>query len=170
MSDETAAPADGEEGEDAPKKGGKGMLIGIVLAVVLGGGGFFASYSGMIPGLGGGGGEQDAEKAPEMPVEETVAEFVPIDRMVISLGSVNNAKHLNFGAALEVEPEFKEEVELLKPRILDVLNTYLRAVELRDIENPAAMTRLRAQMLRRVNIVAGEGKVIDLLITEFVLN
>ena len=90
--------------------------------------------------------------------------------MVISLGSANAAKHLNFGAALEVEPKFKEEVELLKPRILDVLNTYLRAVEIRDIENPAAMTRLRAQMLRRVNIVTGEGRVNDLLITEFILN
>jgi len=134
MSDETAEPEDGED--DAGKKGGKGMIVGLGLAVVLGG----------------------------------VAEFVAIDRMVISLGSANKSKHLTFGAALEVEPEYKEEVILLKPRILDVLNTYLRAVELRDIENPAAMTRLRAQMLRRVNIVTGEGRVNDLLITEFVLN
>lgn len=167
MSDETAEPGDGEE--EAGKKGGKGMIVGLGLAVVLGGGGFFAAYSGMVPGLGGGG-EEVAEKPKEIMVATVVAEFVPIDRMVISLGSASKSRHLTFGAALEVEPEYKEEVILLKPRILDVLNTYLRAVELRDIENPAAMTRLRAQMLRRVNIVTGEGRVNDLLITEFVLN
>ena len=167
MSDESAAADEATDDPDA-KKGGKGMIVGLALALVLGGGGFYASYSGLVPGLGGG-----TAKEPEKPLEimvATTAVFVPIDRMVISLGRANAAKHLNFGAALEVEPEFKEEVELLKPRILDVLNTYLRAVEMRDIENPAAMTRLRAQMLRRVNIVTGEGRVKDLLITEFVLN
>ena len=56
------------------------------------------------------------------------------------------------------------------PRIVDVLNTYLRAVEVRDLEEPAAMARLRAQMLRRVQVVTGEGRVRDLLVTEFVLN
>ncbi len=166
MSDETDIA---DDQEDPPKKGGgKGTIIGLGLAVVMGGGGFFASYSGMIPGLGGGAPEETAPV--QVMVATTTTEFVAIDRMVISLGDSNQAKHLNFGAALEVVPEFKEEVTLLKPRILDVLNTYLRAVEIRDIENPAAMTRLRAQMLRRVNIVTGEGRVNDLLITEFVLN
>ena len=56
------------------------------------------------------------------------------------------------------------------PRVLDVLNTYLRAVEVRDLEEPAALARLRAQMLRRVQVVTGEGRVRDLLVTEFVLN
>ena len=32
------------------------------------------------------------------------------------------------------------------------------------------LVRLRAQMLRRVQMVTGEGRVRDLLITEFVLN
>jgi flagellar protein FliL len=56
------------------------------------------------------------------------------------------------------------------PRIVDVLNGYLRAVEVREFEDPAALVRLRAQMLRRVQIVTGEGRVRDLLVTEFVLN
>lgn len=159
---------DGET-EEEPKKGGKGLMIGAILAVVLGGGGFFASMSGMIPFLGGGD-EVAQEEEPEIIIATAMTEFVPIDRMVISLGSGKNIRHLNFGAALEVAPEYKEEVANLLPRVLDILNTYLRAVELKDIESPSAMTRLRAQMLRRVNIVTGEGRVNDLLITEFVLN
>ena len=59
---------------------------------------------------------------------------------------------------------------MLLPRILDVLNGYLRAVETADLENPSALVKLRAQMLRRVQIVTGEGRVRDLLVTEFVLN
>ena len=56
------------------------------------------------------------------------------------------------------------------PRVLDVLNTYLRAVEVRDLEQPSSAARLRAQMLRRVQVVTGEGRVRDLLVTEFVMN
>ncbi len=51
-----------------------------------------------------------------------------------------------------------------------MLNSYLRAVEVRQLEDPSALLRLRAQMLRRVQIVTGEGRVRDLLISEFVLN
>ena len=55
------------------------------------------------------------------------------------------------------------------PRILDVLNTYLRAVTEEEMSAPAAITRLRAQILRRVQIVAGAENIRDILITEFVL-
>jgi len=163
MSDE----AETEE-EEAKGGGGKGPIIGLALSLVLGGGGFFASYNGMVPGLGPSG--EAGEEPAEIMMATLPTEFIPIDRMIISLGNSANARHLNFGAALEVEATNLEEVQGLMPRILDILNTYLRAVEERDIETPAAMTRLRAQMLRRVNIVTGEGLVKDLLITEFVLN
>jgi len=56
------------------------------------------------------------------------------------------------------------------PWIQDVLNTYLRAVSETDLESPAMLDRLRAQMLHRVQVVSGEGLVRDFLISEFVLN
>ena len=59
---------------------------------------------------------------------------------------------------------------MLKPRILDVLNEYLRAVEEIELESPGSLTLLRAQMLRRIAIVVGDGLVRDLLILEFVLS
>jgi len=73
-------------------------------------------------------------------------------------------------AQLEVGPAFSGEVTHLMPRILDILNGYLRAIEVAELENPAALVRIRAQLLRRIQIVTGEGRVRDLLITEFVLN
>jgi flagellar FliL protein len=77
---------------------------------------------------------------------------------------------LRFTAQVEVAAGSEADVTLLKPRILDVLNSYLRAIDIASIEDPQAMARLRAQMLRRVQVVTGEGRVRDLLITEFVLN
>jgi flagellar protein FliL len=96
--------------------------------------------------------------------------FVPLETMVVSLGADSNSRHLRFTAQVEVADSAAADVTLLMPRILDVLNSYLRAVDTAAIEDPGAMAKLRAQMLRRIQIVTGEGRVRDLLITEFVLN
>ena len=61
-------------------------------------------------------------------------------------------------------------MEELLPRVTDVLNGYLRAVSVEKLEEPTALIMLRAQMLRRIQIITGEGRVRDLLIMEFVLN
>jgi flagellar FliL protein len=97
------------------------------------------------------------------------AAFVAMAPITISLAPGASARLLRFTGQLEVTPESAAEVEALLPRVLDVLNTYLRAVDVRDLEEPASLVRLRAQMLRRVQVVTGEGQVRDLLITEFVL-
>lgn len=151
--------------ETAPKKKSKlPLVIGLVLALALGGGGFYAVVSGMILG------SHDAPAAEAEVAALPEISFVPIDPMVISLGPAADNRHLRFTAQLEVSDAHAEEVILLKPRILDVLNSYLRAVDVAQLENPSALVNLRAQMLRRMQIVSGEGRVRDLLITEFVLN
>jgi len=146
-----------------------GLVIGIVAAMVLGAGGFFAAYTGMIGGISAPDTTQIDQNSSTVPSIKGIA-FIPLDPLVVSLGFGATNRHLRFGAQLEVSAEHLEEVTLLSPRVLNVLNGYLRAVEARDIENPSSMGRLRAQMLRRVQVVTGEGRVRDLLITEFVLN
>lgn len=146
-----------------PKKSKLPLILALVGALVLGGGAFYATYSGLLFG--------HAEEA----VEEHAADmpdiaFVPVDPLVISLPPGAGSKHLRFSSQLEVATAHASEVTLLMPRILDVLNGYLRAVEAKDLEDPSALVRLRAQMLRRIQIVTGEGRVRDLLVTEFVLN
>ena len=152
--------------EDAPKKRSKRpMMIGLVLAILLGGGGFYATWSGMILDS-----EDPAEAAYAAPGPLTGIAFVPLETMVVSLGPDSGSAHLRFTAQVEVVDTAAADVTLLAPRILDVLNSYLRAIDTASIEDPQAMARLRAQMLRRIQIVTGEGRVRDLLITEFVLN
>ena len=156
------------EAEAPPSKKSKlPILIGLVLMVLAGGGSFFAVYKGLIlapPAA-------DMLPADGAPVPEALPEiaFVPLDPMVISLTD-SGARHLRFSAQLEVTKAYEADVELLKPRVMDVLNGYLRAVDTAELADPSAMIRLRAQILRRIQIVTGEGRVRDLLIIEFVLN
>jgi flagellar FliL protein len=159
--------ADAEQPQDAvPKKRSKlPLILGLVGALGLGGGGFYATWSGLLfgPGKSHAGAGEHVAALPDV-------QFVAIEPLIISLGRNAQSNHLRFTAQLEVNGSHAPEVTHLLPRILDVLNGYLRAVDMVELEDPAALVRLRAQMLRRIQIVTGEGRVRDLLVTEFVLN
>lgn len=179
MADATADTVPG----DAPpeKKGSKlPLIIGLVLALAGGGGGFYAVQSGLLP-FGksstaedheAASGDAEAEPPPlsEMAIDFSEIAFVPVEPIHLSLGHGQNASQLRFRAQLEVNAKYQSDVEKLLPRVADVLNSYLRAVEVSDLQDALALTRLRAQMLRRINIVTGQDRVRDLLIMEFVLN
>ena len=156
------------EAAPAPRPSRKPLLIGAVLALLLGGGGFAAGYLGLLSGLlDGMGGEEAQAESSVLPADSV---FLPIDPMIVSLGPLHDVRQLRVSATLEVPAERQAEVARLMPRLLDVLNGYLRAVEPEDFAAPGALIRIRAQMLRRLQVVAGEGRVRDLLLTEFVLN
>lgn len=158
---ETALNAEG-----TTAKGRKSLVIGLIGAIATGAAGFAVTYLGFIGSpLSSTSGEQQAAAEPLPQVS-----FVALDPLTISLGPDVSSKHLRFAAQLEVGPGFEEEVSLMRPRVTDVLNGYLRAVEVTQLQDPAALPRLKAQMLRRIQIVTGEGRVKNLLISEFVLN
>jgi len=156
-----------ESDEEAPAKKSKmPLILGVVFALLGGGGGFMAVNMGLI---GGAPSEEPVEEVVEAEEMPPLA-FVPMETLVINLPENADARHLLFTAQLEVDPEYTVEVEAMLPRVVDILNGYLRAVKLSELEDPTALIRLRAQMLRRVQVVVGDGRVRDILIMEFVLN
>lgn len=160
------AEADAPQDADTKKTSKLPLLIGLVLFLVMGGGGFYAVWSGLI--LASAAEDSHAEAAqPEAPDDFA---FVPVPAVTISLGKPSENKHLRMTAQLEVAEGKSAKVEELMPRILDVLNGYMRALDQKDLMEPDALVRLRSQMLRRIQIVTGEGYVRDLLVTEFVLD
>lgn len=168
MSD--AATSLDDNGEGAPKKSSKlPMIIGLVLAIAGGLGGFLAVQSGMIFGSDENS-PDDRHSSGHMEMDLPEVAFVALDPLVISLPHPTRRQHLRFTAQVEVVPAYQAQVEAIKPRIVDVLNGYLRAVDAADLEDSSALTRLRAQMLRRIQVVTGPEQVRDLLIMEFVLN
>lgn len=162
----TDATADEIEDDSPAKKSKLPLILGVVLAIAGGGGGFFVVQSGL---LGGGGAEEvEHQAAPEE--VGALPTFLEVDPIVISIGSEQSRMFLRFKSQLEVEESYKSEVSNLLPRILDVFNSYLRAVDLEMLTNSAALPTIRTHLLSRVQMVAGSGRVKDLLITEFVLN
>ena len=158
---------------DGPAEGRKSgkmpLIIGIVLALAGGAGGFFATSTGLILAPESNS-EKEKSQASDVPSLTSDIAFVPMEPLTISMPPSSKYKHLRFRGELEVATQHAGEVQTILPRIVDVLNSYLRALDISDIEEPAALARLRSQMLRRVQIVAGPGRVNDLLIMEFVLN
>ncbi len=179
LSDET-----GEAAPAARRKRGVGMLAGAAaLALLLGGGGFVAVYRGLValPFLDshGGAGGPDAAAATAHGGSDDPADavhpgpeaaYVALDPLVLSLGPQSQSRHLKVTLVVETGIGRATEVEAAKPRIVDMLNVFLRAVDEHEFEMPRSMERLRAQMLRRAQLVAPEGAVLDLLVQEFVLN
>ncbi|WP_281968852.1 flagellar basal body-associated FliL family protein [Roseovarius nanhaiticus] len=160
-----------DTGEALVKRSKKPLIIGLVLALAGAGGGFYAVWSGLIMGAESLAASVPAETDAQASVEDLPdVEYVAIEPLVISLGNGATGKHLRFRAQLEVTPAYRTDVEHLMPRVVDVLNSYLRALELADLTDKAALVRLRGHMLRRAQIVVGEGRINDLLIMEFVLN
>jgi len=156
----------------ADRKSSVPMVLGLVLASALGAAGFFLAYTGMLPFVGG----ADRPAAAPGPDTETGAPdgpdlaYVTLPPMVVSIGAPGDSRHLRFQAELEVAPAGTAAVNAAMPRLLDALNGYLRAVPSEEFETPSALVKLRAQMLRRMQLVVGDGHVRDLLITEFVIN
>mgnify|MGYP001824580303 CR=1 FL=1 len=147
MSDATA-----EDTAPPARKSGTSILIGLILAIVGGLGGYVLT-SGLVD-LGGGhhtGASDDTD-------------FVPIEPMTVLLGHSGERRYLRFTAQLEIDPSHKDQVTKLLPRVVDVLNTYLRSLSMSDVEDPSSLLTLRSQMRRRIDLVVGGGAVRDLLV------
>ncbi|MEQ8178190.1 MAG: flagellar basal body-associated FliL family protein [Amphiplicatus sp.] len=172
MSDEKKEqPDEAAATEQKPKKGLplKGILTTAVSALALAGVGAGAAFLGAPTG-------QKCAAAPAAPASGGHAKtdpkdvaYVNLEPLVISLGPGARSKYLKISISLETSKTYEKSLNELSPRIRDVLNSYLRAVEESDLQRPASMTRLRAQMLRRLQLVSPQGAVNDILITDFVL-
>ena len=152
---------------------GRSLILGLVLALLGAAGGFYGVQSDLLPI--GNKYKSDESGAPPATAGNSVGTlpdlaFVPLEPLIVSMGQGSQMRHLRFRGELEVIPLHKAEVERLLPRVVDVLNTYLRALRIEDIEDSSGLMRLRAQMLRRVQIVTGADRINDLLIMEFVIN
>lgn len=141
------------------------IMVGVLGAALLGGGGFYIVYSGLIPG-------NNAPKTAQTtkPEVRPAPTYMPIEQLTLSLATPGTSQHLRLSAHIEVADGRLAEAEPFRPRFLSVINTYLRAVDPSDLEDPTILMRLRAQLLRRLQMVAGDDLIDDFLITEFILN
>jgi len=156
-----------EEPIEPVKTSSAPLLISIAIASLLGAASFvfvFSNFSSFdVPSQAA---SEDSEK---MLDDDSEMVFLPLEPLVISLGSAASGKSLRFEGYLEINPGVESEITTLMPRITDALNTYLRAIEFSDIEEPTSLLRIRLQMLKRVQLIVGSDKVRDLLVSKFLI-
>ena len=158
--------------EDGKKKS-SGFMSQILMAVALGAASFATVY--FLPR------EEPPMAVCEMQetVENTHKEFEPpsLDEIVfvelkpllVSLGTSADGHHLKIGLTLEAREGHEYDIEHAEPKLRDAFTGYLRAVSVTQLEDPAAMVRLRAQLLRRAKVILGTDTVHGVLITDFLV-
>lgn len=185
---ETEAPESGAEseegadGEQPKKKGGivkLALFIGLpvlilalggVAALLLLGGGDetqvaeAGEHGEVADGHGGGGGHGSGGAA-----EHAYFYEIPQMQITIQNGSGGFA-HVQITFSLEIADQgLSRRLDENLPRILDQFQGFLRELRPEDLAGSAGAERLRLELLRRVNLVMGEGQVRAVLITQFVI-
>ena len=192
----TAEGADGEGGEDAPKKKLAGKMIVIFAAVpvlLIGAAAFF-----LVPMFLGGGEEAASDEAlgiegamveaadgsiidgaaVAIALEEELASvpvFYDLPEMTVNLGGVEEGRpsYLKVTMALELSGAGSDEtiaqLDAMSPRLLDRCQVFLRQLRPRDLNDAAALFRLKRELLRRVNIAVAPAVVDDIVFKQMLI-
>jgi flagellar FliL protein len=190
VTDVTGTDLEGDEGS-VPTKSKKWLIVAILLSLVGGGTSFGAVYLGFLDSLLPNSksdtlGDAAITTNPDGEIVTTFdptaipeaqallanpnATFHPLDPISVTIGDGGNNRQVRIGTVLEIEPSKINDVINISPRILDGLLSYVRAVPQSMLDDPAALIKMRSQMLRRARLIAGQDTVINLLIIDFVLN
>lgn len=169
---ETGAAAEEKKGMGMPMKlglfvGGPLALIGIVLVILF----FLGVFGGEEAPAAK---EEKKNEAEVVPLAEQLHEVFsfPLPSMLINLRTTGKrTSFLKVTMSLEVKgnEENKKEMEMVKPRIIDQFQTYLRELEVDDLQGSAGLHRLKEELLDRVNAVTAPLVVKNVLFSEFLV-
>ena len=168
MSAATAASGAMAEGT-AGRGGGKRKLVLLVLPlllVVAGGGAWFAGL--LDPWLGG----KPAEAAKESAVAKHEAPtFVDLPDLIANLnGGGRRTSYVKLKAKLELaQASDLPAVQAAQPRVMDLLQTYLREMRPEELRGSAGTYRLREELLARIGPAVAPAQVRDVLFVELLV-
>ena len=98
--------------------------------------------------------------------------FYTLPDMVVNLQSADGRPtHLKLKLTLEMhDAALAEHLQAEMPRMQDMFQGFLRELRPDDLAGSAGSFQLRAEILRRVNLIAAPGKVDAVLIEEMLVN
>ncbi len=159
---EGEAPEGAETDEAAAKKKKKMLIIaGAAVAGLLLIGGVSAIFL-------AGGSEKEAASAENMKAKTA---YYPLGDMIVNLsGEGKRPNYLKVKVTLELADEKDAAMmDLIKPRIIDNFQVYLRELRIEDLRGSAGMYRLREELLMRVTEAAQPIRVRDVLFQEMLV-
>ncbi len=148
------------------KKGGKKkllifILLGLLIIGIAGGGVFF---------LLGKKGEDQAEtkKSKKSKPKETV--FIEFDPVIVNLMDPSGKRYLQVKMSLEVaDKKVEEELKKKEPLIKDLVLTILSGKTVEDVIAPDAREKIKAEILKKANEELGEELILNIYITQFIV-
>ena len=152
---------------EPPKKSGKGKLILAVVPIVLLLAGAGLWVAGVGPSLLGMERKpEQAEKKPDAP------SYIELPEMVANLNS-GNPRHLSYiKLSVRIEVPKLADVETIRaarPRMQDIMQTYLREMRPEELRGSAGTYRLREELLARANTAVAPARVSDVLFTQMLI-
>ncbi|WP_188873985.1 flagellar basal body-associated FliL family protein [Iodidimonas muriae] len=93
--------------------------------------------------------------------------YITLPDIVVNAGHGTHARHLKTRVVVKTSFENAEKVEQYQAEIMDMLIEFFRTSGGEVTQGSAGLYRLRAEMLRRINLVVGEPVVEQALIVEF---
>ncbi len=122
-------------------------------------------------GHGGGGGEADASLGVITDGPDGVVFYTLPDMIVNIQAADGRPTFLKLKLTLEMHDyALAEHLQAEMPRMQDMFQTFLRELRPEDLAGSAGSFQLRAEILRRVNLIAAPGKVDAVLIEEMLVN
>lgn len=165
------APAETEDGQPEAKAKG-GLLPKLAMVIALGAVSFGTVYLLPRPDVSSHSSESSAETAhheEEVPALDLVQDTNYLELTPLTVSLQRNSRVLKIGITLEVQSGEEEAIDPNDPKIRDAFMGYLRALRLDQIEDAAFMAQMRAQLLRRAQLILGQDKVHGILITDFLV-
>lgn len=164
-----AAPVEGEDAKPAKSGGGLVPKLGMVLALGLVSFGtvyFLPRPDPVTPHATASDTSDHHADEPEIDLTENT-NYLELTPLTISLQ--DNRRVLKIGITLEVIEGQESEIDPSDPKVRDAFMGYLRALRLEQIEDAAFMAQMRAQLLRRAQLILGPETVRGILITDFLV-
>ncbi|MCX5618058.1 flagellar basal body-associated FliL family protein [Bombella sp. TMW 2.2543] len=171
MSDETAAPAAGEEGNGAPAEGRKGLsrkklILLSAVPLLLVGGGIGAWQAHLLP-FGGSGkaAAHNGQPASSEAASQRLLLSVPSATANLDNGA-GRTMYVKMTASVEVEgAQNLTALQARIPEIQDIFQTYLHESRPQDLHG-SGFYRLREALLRRLRVAFAPLTISNIYITE----
>ncbi|HKA82000.1 MAG TPA: flagellar basal body-associated protein FliL [Xanthobacteraceae bacterium] len=159
---EEAEGEEGDEGERPKRRFSLKLIMIVVGAVAVLGGGGTAGYLMF-------GGSHEAKPAPVV-VKPPAFLDVPEVLVNLSTASGERTQYLKVKIVLELpDSTMQPQIQTTLPRVMDAFQTYLRELRPADLDGSAGLYRLKEELTRRVNVAIAPSRINAVLFKEIVV-
>ncbi|WP_022850994.1 flagellar basal body-associated FliL family protein [Limisalsivibrio acetivorans] len=167
MADEENAQ---QEGGGKKKSKLKLIIILLVVLIILGGGGFGAYMFLFKEKPAENPSAQQNEQVPTNEPQQ-IGELYPFDSFIVNLADPGGSRYLRVTLQVELgqSKELKEEMDARKPQLRDAILTILSSKRFEEVNSSQGKMILKQQITRRLNSLLTKGQVLNVYLTEFVV-